>query len=120
MLKKTIDKLHMTYLDSLAKKQIQMERELVDKILSFDPGCTEFIVEDERSYPGHPAFIKSEYWKTMLKRYFLAGQKYCRKKQFWIHAVVLDGDRILLHNMPMRFWLLIRTGLSLNFVKKHG
>lgn len=80
MFKAVFDRYYARYLNRLADKQIQLKGRLVDEVLSFDPGCTNFVIEEERSYPGNPEFVESGYWKTMVKRYLLAGEKYCLNK----------------------------------------
>lgn len=69
------------YLDHIAEKQLSLKEGLVEEILYSDLSTADFNVRIDRSWPGHPEFLQSGYWKRMLKRYFLAGSHFCRNKK---------------------------------------
>lgn len=64
-------------IDKIYSIAIDEHKDIIDKILKFNPEQSGLSSLDERSFPGYYEFIDSGYYHVMLKRYFFAGKYIC-------------------------------------------
>lgn len=71
----------MSLIDSIYDTERKRQNEIVLDVINLDLSEADFVVEDERAYPGQRDFLKSGYYNKMLKRYLFSGKYFCSGKK---------------------------------------
>ncbi len=72
--------INLTLIDNIFEFSTRERAALIDEILSYNSEMVDIHAEDERAFPGNKRFLDSGWYKTMLKRYFFAGNYLCKNK----------------------------------------
>jgi len=75
-------RIHVNLIDAIYASERRRNLPVVSQVmdLTFTQEL-DFIVEEERAFPGDQEFRKSGYTHTMLKRYFFSGKYFCDGKE---------------------------------------
>lgn len=73
--------INMELINEVFHRSVQENEDLVTEILSINSDKVDVLSEDERAFPGNKNFLESGYYKTMLKRYFFAGEYFSKGKE---------------------------------------
>ena len=74
--------INMNFINTIYRFERKKNREIFNEVMNFKfMKELDFIVGDERAFPGDEIFRRTGYSHTMLKRYFFTGRYFCRGKE---------------------------------------
>lgn len=76
-----LKKIDINLISKISNKCLKKQNTIVEEILRYNSDMVDFVAEEERAFPGNKNFLETGYYKTMLKRYFFAGNYFCKNKE---------------------------------------
>ena len=105
-------------IDNLFEQEFEVNRKQIDKVLAYNDDDHLDIKIEERAFPGNDEFIKSSYYKIMLKRYIFTGSYFCKGKKVIDSCCGLGWGTYLVSEYASEVYAFDREKGSIEFCKQ--